>query len=158
MFWPNTTAGYQGYQPDIRAFYTPDSMSSHPLSMAFLQHFFSRKDIPCLIDGVDCVASSIVIRKGSINRGRRAIKFSIQTWMEPRIWTQPWSRAAVDEFYDEGKKCPLWGQDYNRSCWLVSAVWFRIACSRYSPQAGRWKASFYNAFWLYQDVIFSHLQ
>jgi len=28
MFWPNPTAGYQ---PDIKAFRTPDIMSCHPL-------------------------------------------------------------------------------------------------------------------------------
>jgi len=31
MFRPNSTAGYQGYQPDIKAFCTPDIMSCHPL-------------------------------------------------------------------------------------------------------------------------------
>jgi len=31
MFRPNETAGYQGYQPDIKAFSTPDFMGCHPL-------------------------------------------------------------------------------------------------------------------------------
>jgi len=30
MFRPNPTAGYQGYQPDIKAFCTPDIMSCYP--------------------------------------------------------------------------------------------------------------------------------
>jgi len=29
MFRPNSTAGYQGYQPDIKAFCIPDIMSCH---------------------------------------------------------------------------------------------------------------------------------
>ena len=31
MFRPNTTVGYQGYQPNVKAFCTPDIMSCHPL-------------------------------------------------------------------------------------------------------------------------------
>jgi len=34
MFWPNLEAGYQGYQPDIKAFRTPNIMSCYPLSGA----------------------------------------------------------------------------------------------------------------------------
>ena len=34
MFRPNPTAGYQGYQPDIKAFCTPNIMSCYPLPHA----------------------------------------------------------------------------------------------------------------------------
>jgi len=36
MFRPNLTAGYQGYQPDIKAFCTPDIMRCYPLRLSFI--------------------------------------------------------------------------------------------------------------------------
>ena len=44
MFRPNPTAGYEGYQPDIMAFCTPDVMSCYPLgegkSLIYLVDYF----------------------------------------------------------------------------------------------------------------------
>jgi len=35
MFRPNPTAGYHGYQPDIKAVCIPDIMSCHPLAVYY---------------------------------------------------------------------------------------------------------------------------
>ena len=40
MFRPNSTAGYQGYQPDIKAFCTLDTMSFRPLEKALFSVLF----------------------------------------------------------------------------------------------------------------------
>jgi len=52
MFPSNATAGYQGYQPDIKAFGTPDMMSCQPLAKYIFRtenalekmHFFRMSD------------------------------------------------------------------------------------------------------------------